>query len=271
MNSSERFNSIADLIGDDYALFCFCAVDNIAYDPKIVFDSYEEYKEIQSGKTFEDGETNIHKVLNNGLTDAERWVSVWGIGDENRPYTDDDYKALDTQFEVYASRLIANGGMDEIQEDTLRYCSKMRLEAGKALAKGGRENVQIAATLNKTIQDTLAAEQLRKKDVKPVDIARVDGIVEALKNKYGYDVELTMDEAMELFRKWQMSQHYPATADAVEEAIHMIINAGRDNDDLPDIAEIPKKNRFSKEAASQFADDFTSEQEKAYEYLGLKR
>lgn len=266
---NERFEILADTIGDNYALFCICAVEDIAYDPSIEFETLNEYIEKQKRTVFTDGITNIHDLIENGMTDEERWVAEWGVGDKENPYTEDDYKTLDAQFKTYSSRLIANGGMDELQEDTLRYVSRMRLVSDKALAKGGKENISIATQLNKTIQETLAAEQLRKKDERPIDVAKVDGIVEALRKKYGVKADLTMDEAMSIFAEWTQGQKYSVTQDAVEQAIHMIINAQRINEDLPEL--LPEKiQRFNKDVASQFADETPSE-DKVYKYIGLAK
>lgn len=266
---NERFEILADTIGDNYALFCFCAVEDVAYDPTIEFETLNEYLEKQSRTVFTEGITNIHELIDNGMTDEERWIAEWGVGDKDNPFTVDDYKTLDAQFKIYSSRLIANGGMDELQEDTLRNVSKMRLVSDKALAKGGKENISIAAQLNKTIQETLAAEQLRKKDERPIDVAKVDGIVEALRKKYGVKADLTMDEAMSVFAEWMQNQRYSVTQDAVEQAIHMIINAERINDDLPEL--MPDKiQRFDKNVASQFADDSFMDDE-IYKYIGINR
>ena len=269
--SDIRYNQLIEIIGKELALFCMCAVTNVAYDPDIDHVSFEDYKEQAKSRRFKDGILEVKSEPIDGVKMKEVWKKRWGIGNEEKPYTIEDYQALDETFETYASRLKRAGGMDALQEDTLRVCSRMRLEADKALAKGGKDNINIASTLNKLIQDNLSSEQLRKKDAKPIETARIDGIVDAITKKYGVSVELPYEEAIEVCSRWLMSHHYPMTMDAAEHVLLSIINCTRNNNDLPEFAELPEAYKFEDAMAYEFASSPNDEEKDVYEYLGLER
>lgn len=266
-----RYNQLVEIIGKDVALFSLCAVLNVAYDPDVDYVSWEDYREQMNGKRFKDGTLKVKTKSPDSVEMKEIWRNKWGIGNEEKPYTVEDYQTLDETFETYASRLKRAGGMDALQEDTLKVCSRMRLEADKALAKGGKDNISIASTLNKLIQDNLSSEQLRKKDAKPIETARVDGIVEAVTKKYGVSIEMTRDEAVEMCCMWLKTHHYPMTMDAAEHVLLSIINCTRNNNDLPEYAELPDEYRFEDALKYEFEDKPNIDEKEAYEYLGLQR
>lgn len=268
--AKNRFQELVGDVGYEIALYCFCAVRDLEYKPEIKVQNFPEYA-AKVEKEFRFGDMNVQHAFDKSLSDIEKWQMVWGIGDENKPYTVEDYKRLDKLFDTYSSRLQKAGGMDAVQDDTLRVCSKMRLEADKALARGGKDNISIASQLNKMIQDNLSSEQLRKKDSRPAETARLDGIVEAIAKKYGVSVELSYDEAIEICSKWLANQRYNMTMDAAEHMLLAIINTTRSNDDMPEIKTLPKKARFDMTYASQFDDEPNELEREAYEYLDIKR
>ena len=266
-----RYINLTNQIGEEMARFCMCAAFNYAYDPDIDCVSFEDYVDQIGNKKFRDGKMKLVEQID--ITDAEirHWREVWGIGDKSKPYTIEDFQTLDKTFETYAARLEKSGGMDALQEDTLRSCSKMRLEADKALVKGGKDNVAIASTLNKMIQEQLASEQLRKRDEKPIGIAKLDGIVEALARKYGSGAELTYDEATKICAQWLVSHKYPHTMDAAEHMLLSIINTTRQNNDMPTIPELPEEAKFPESMESEFEEKPNEAEKEAYSYLNLKR
>lgn len=271
---SDRFQDLAGVIGGDLALFCVCAVFNLpVYTDKPVKDweSYLERMEKEKNQAgFADGETDIDVVRVHGLSESERWEKDWGIGNPDSPYMPQDYKRLDELFRTFSARLEAAGGYDAQQEDTLRNCCVMRLQADKAINRGDKESVDIAAKLNKMIQDNLSSENLRRKDAKPVETAKVDGIIDAMQRKYGISAEMTKDQFLEVFFKWCHSHSYPETVDAADHAMLAIINTMRSNADLPELPELPESASFEP-YESEFAVIPNEAEETTYEYLGLKR
>lgn len=272
---NERFLDLASIVGGDIALFCLCA----AYDLPLYTDqpvpTWDAYLNIlqQKGKTetFIDGETDVETVLLCGATEMERWERDWGTGDPDKPYTSQDYKALDSIFRTYSARLDAAGGMDAQQEDTLRYCSSMRLLRDKCIAKGDTDSIKRAATLDKMIQDGFSAENLRKKDAKPIESARVDGIIDAMQKKYGGGADLTKDQFLSIFYKWCHSKRYPETVDAAEYEMLAIINTMRANNDLPELPELPPEASGMGAYAEEFASEPNETEQEVYEYLNLTR
>ena len=129
----------------------------------------------------------------------------------------------------------------------------------------------IYTKLNKTIQDNLSSENLRRKDAKPIETARADGIIDALQKKYGVGMELNRDQACEVFYKWLRERQYPETLDAAQQAIMAIINTTRANNDLPELPEMPAEVKALESYESEFAVIPNEMEEDAYQYLGLTR
>lgn len=267
-----RFDKLRTIIGADLTVFIMCAYCDVPYNPRIAASGWEQYlrkNNKQDGK-FSDGVTDVFQAVEAGMADMERWQKVWGVGDDSDPYSPADYRRLDEIFRRYTSRLNASGGYDALQEDTLRHCSRMALLRDKNVAKGDKESIDKAQKLDKMIQENLSSENLRRKDEKPTQTARLDGIVEAMKKKYGVGIEMTHEQALEVFRKWCSERRYSCSIDAAEQSILAIINCMRNNSDMPQLSELPQdarldlyENEFSKSAAGK--------EKEVYTYLQLER
>ena len=277
----KRFGELERAIGRNLAFYCMCAVYNIPfYAPaEIGAETWEEYVEILSSEngTFLSGNTDVDYAIKGGIPDDERWAMVWGEGDEDNPYTDMDYRRLDQLFKTYSARLVSLGGYDAQQEDTLRNCCKMRLLADKCLAKGTKESVAMCTQLNKAIQTELSSEGLRKVDTVRQQEVRIDSIIDALE-RAGFLENgkiLPLDDVVEICLRrlgtlgGAPSHKYPYTLDAADQMMFMIANNMYDNDDLPEIAELPDKLRFDRNVASEFAADANSTELEVYRRLGI--
>lgn len=272
----QRFEALRSVIGTDAAIYVMCAYLDLPYDQHVSARSWDGYLKSVRAKNaearFRDGETDIRTALEEGMADVERWKRVWGVGDDETPYTPDDYRRLDTIFETLAARLQGSGGYDAQQEFTLRNCSHMALLREKCIRKGDKESVSKAKDLDKMISDNLAAENLRKKDEKPVQTARLDGIVEAIGKKYGVNLFSTYDQVMEAIVKWiNEKRRYANSQDAAEQALLAIVNCTRVNSDLPILTEIPS-DAYLDQYAGEF-DNSAAQRERekpVYDYLGVK-
>jgi len=275
----KRFQILAEDIGEDVALFCFCAVFNVKYSSKVQYDTFEEYYAKQREKIFLDGETNIKTILKDNMDDEERWAMTWGTGGKTNPYTEDDYRRLDELFEMYADRQLKSGGMDVQAEYVLRATCQDQLFAEHCRERGTKDDINMYSQINKTIQDRLAAEQLRKKDTKPVEELKLDSIVDAL-TKAGLMRRgklLSCEEVQEqLLRRLgalggQPSQKYPYTIDAADQMLHMIQNNMYANDNLPETAELREDLKFDENVICEFADEPNETEERTYQQLGIVR
>lgn len=270
----DRWDALAEKIGPDAATYCICAAADVPYNPKIQAKNWAAYIQKLKNKAtvgFLKGETDPQSVFKRGMGELERWQAEWGIGDPDNPYTPTDYRRLDEILRTLSARNA--GGMDAQQEFTLRYCAQLALLREKSFVKGDKESVAKAKDLDKMVNDNLAAENLRKKDEGPETTARIDGIVEAVKKKHGFGVELTKEQATEMCAKWLISHGYSCTRDAAEQAILAIINASRVNSDLPTMPELPKEfglsdfdHEFQKPTSAVRA-----REKSVYDYLGLAR
>lgn len=270
----ERWNGLSETLGADLANYIVCAFVDIPYNPRLSAKNWTEYLAKSKNKLqkhFKDGETDVRSCYSKGMSEQDRWEAEWGVGAEGNRYTAADYRRLDEILKTLSAR--NSGGMDAQQEYTLRNCAQMALLREKSIWKGDKDSIDKAKSLDKMIQDNLAAENLRKKDAGPAQTARLDGIVEAIKKKHGFGVELTYEQAVEMCSKWLVSHHYNCTRDAAEHAMLSIMNAMRINSDLPILPELPQEASL---------DDFSSEFERAsspaghrekavYDYLGIRR
>ena len=219
---------------------------------------------------FLDGITTL-KDLSSEETDNHYGVAsqrrTWGTGPKTSPYTEQEYDALDSYYNAYAGRLERGGGPDEQQEHILRLCAKCMVEIDRAMSLGKPDVVQ---KYNKIIQDNLASENLRKKDVKPIDDMRVDTLVDALE-KRGYMKDgklLDYDELLEKLRGDTPKYRY--TRDAADQMLLAIINTMRANEGYSQYMELPIGYRIV-DNNNEFAESPNKKEIEAYDKLGLVR
>ena len=84
-------------------------------------------------------------------------------------------------------------------------------------------------------------------------------------------MELSKDQACEIFFKWTKSHGYPETLDAAEQAMMAIINTTRANNDMPELPEMPKEVKALENYQSEFAVIPNEMEDEAYKYLGIER
>lgn len=208
----KRYDAIARATSDSLALFYCCIEFDRPFDmlavPKepdvgekwIAYLDNLRLKKLDTRRGeplgFLDGLTDITKIFGEGLSAGEFTKAVgneksarnrkvgtaqqrknWGENSAKNPYTSEDYDELDRIYEALASDLMAAGGVSVKQEFILRDCAKMTLDRDKMRAIGQYDK---AAKLNKMVQDNLSSEGLRKRDAKPIDDLRIDGIVDRL-------------------------------------------------------------------------------------------
>lgn len=287
--SDAWLSHLSNILGDRVALFCICAASNVPYYQDIECETWKEYKAsaLERGAKgrkryvagFTDGLTDIAAVLDDDNDGMDEWRSVWGSGDTRNPYTIQDYKRLDKLFETYSARLVSAGGYDAQQEYILRSTCQDQLLAEKCRAKGTKEGIDMYAKLTKTIQENLSAENLRKKDEKPIETLRIDTLIDNLEKaglvKEGKILALP-DLQEQLLRRLgalggEPSHKFPYTFDAADQMILAIRNCMAANSDMPEIDELPDNMRFDENVAYEFAELPNEAEELTYEKLGLNR
>ena len=198
------------------------------------------------------GLTDITKIFGEGLKDGEFTKAVyaeksmqtakagtvrqrkdWGVGNEARPYTNEDCMKQ-------MNDLTAAGQFDK------------------------------AKKVSGLIQENLAGDNLRKKDIRPADIIRVDEITDRLEKagllKNGK--QCSPDEMFEYF--FGRKPRYPYTADAVDQMILINENRMRQNDGMPELSMLPDEMRIHDELG-EFAETPNAQEKEAYDKLGLVR
>lgn len=296
----ERYDAIARATSDSLALFYCCIEFDRPFDmlavPKepdvgekwIAYLDNLRLKKLDTRRGeplgFLDGLTDITKIFGEGLTAGEFTKAVgneksarnrkvgtaqqrknWGENSAKNPYTSEDYDELDRIYEALASDLMAAGGVSVKQEFILRDCAKMTLDRDKMRAIGQYDK---AAKLNKMVQDNLSSEGLRKRDAKPIDDLRIDGIVDRLEKagllKNGK--QCSPDEMFEIL--FHRRPKYSYTKDAAEQILLYIANTTRVNDGLSELPTLPPDMRL-RDDLGEFAEEPDEQEKESYKELGI--
>lgn len=304
-----QFERIEKATGTEtLAFFCCCAVFDVPYVPDCIpksgggYPKWLDYKRKlryrkKADKGFRGGVTDVLKLYGDDVDAVElvryergknptvsksgtsRQVKNWGTGSAEDPFTKEDYDRLDDIFETYADRLVSAGGMDVMQEDTLRQVSIMRLKRDKMILAGDKESTATAKQLDSMIKENLSAEQLRKADARPVEDVRIDSIIDALE-KWGAVEDgkiLSFPQLTEFLLKQlgrlggTPAHRYSQTLDAADYELWFIQNCMAQNEDLPKWPEMPDNMRFPEEVAHEFAQGPSDDEKRAYEGIGLVR
>ena len=296
----ERYDAIARATSDSLALFYCCIEFDRPFDmlavPKepdvgekwIAYLDNLRLKKLDTRRGeplgFLDGLTDITKIFGEGLTAGEFTKAVgneksarnrkvgtaqqrknWGENSAKNPYTTEDYDELDRIYEALASDLMAAGGVSVKQEFILRDCAKMTLDRDKMRAIGQYDK---AAKLNKMVQDNLSSEGLRKRDAKPIDDLRIDGIVDRLEKagllKNGK--QCSPDEMFEIL--FHRRPKYSYTKDAAEQILLYMANTTRVNDGLSELPTLPPDMRLRDDLV-EFAEEPDEQEKETYKELGI--
>ena len=296
----ERYDAIARATSDSLALFYCCIEFDRPFDMLAVpkepdvgekwiayLDNLRVKKlDVRRGERlgFLDGLTDITKIFGEGLTAGEFTKAVgneksarnrkvgtaqqrknWGENSAKNPYTSEDYDELDRIYEALASDLMAAGGVSVKQEFILRDCAKMTLDRDKMRAIGQYDK---AAKLNKMVQDNLSSEGLRKRDAKPIDDLRLDGIVDRLEKagllKNGK--QCSPDEMFEIL--FHRRPKYSYTKDAAEQILLYMANTTRVNDGLSELPTLPPDMRL-RDDLGEFAEEPDEQEKESYKELGI--
>lgn len=296
----ERYDAIARATSDSLALFYCCIAFDRPFDmlavPKepdvgekwIAYLDNLRLKKLDTRRGeplgFLDGLTDITKIFGEGLSAGEFTKAVgneksarnrkvgtaqqrknWGENSAKNPYTSEDYDELDRIYEALASDLMAAGGVSVKQEFILRDCAKMTLDRDKMRAIGQYDK---AAKLNKMVQDNLSSEGLRKRDAKPIDDLRIDGIVDRLEKagllKNGK--QCSPDEMFEIL--FHRRPKYSYTKDAAEQILLYMANTTRVNDGLSELPTLPPDMRL-RDDLGEFAEAPDEQEKETYKELGI--
>ena len=296
----ERYDAIARATSDSLALFYCCIEFDRPFDmlavPKEpdVGEKWVAYLDnlrlkkldVRRGEPlgFLDGLTDITRIFGEGLTAGEFTKAVgneksarnrkvgtaqqrknWGENSAKNPYTSEDYDELDRIYEALSSDLMAAGGVSVKQEFILRDCAKMTLDRDKMRAIGQYDK---AAKLNKMVQDNLSSEGLRKRDAKPIDDLRIDGIVDRLEKagllKNGK--QCSPDEMFEIL--FHRRPKYSYTKDAAEQILLYMANTTRVNDGLSELPTLPPDMRL-RDDLGEFAEEPDEQEKESYKELGI--
>lgn len=268
---NETYERLCDILPSTVATYCLCAVYDVPfYAASADADSWDEYlvslDRLHPEDGFANGETSYDSAVISGMDRQERWETVWGDG-----YSENDYKRLDELYLTMTAQLEQSGGrIDRQQEDTARTCARMALQRDKLIRSQNKDDVSTAKTFDEMVRKNLADANMRKADILPSAQQRPDGVVDALKKKYGLSMDMTKDDFLEAFFEWCQERKHLQTLDAEEHALLAILRTMQKNNDMPEPTELPEEMRLG-EFGSEFAEFPNDTENEVYDYLHLVR
>lgn len=240
--------------------------------------------------TFNDGETKLLRIFGKEFSEKDfaRYVRAemerisalpgtqeqrefWGELPlyQNVPMTTEIYNKLDKRYEARMARMKGVTIDDQLIDTHIKIC-KILLAQDHVLSLG---DVSAFDKLQKSLDSILAAEQLRKKDEKPIEEMRIDSLVVALENAGLMENGelLTYDELVEALRdNLVKSKKYKYSLDVADQVLLDIINSMRANADLMQVIDLPEELELVDEYG-EFEKEETEQEKEAKRYLGLTK
>ena len=287
------FMWLSSCIGYKLAMFFMCAMMNIPYLPNL-FSEIKTYqgekgawvgyiiavrkadKERGGGyRGFENGVTDIKKafksyntlVVDDEMLSDEDYqngikaqLDLWGAGPKDSPYTPEDYEILNKQYNALTEERPNRNAQAELA--IIRIC-KWTLEQEKLIAKKEYADAQKIGGL---IEKEMASEELRKKDAKAQNMARLDDIVLAVE-RAGLNIP-DEEELLTLLANHSFHGKYGYCRDAADQMLLQIINASRWNEGQVELERLPEEMKI-KDNLGEFADSQDSTERYLYKELQL--
>lgn len=294
---NKRFKQIEEANGTCIALWVLCGMVNLPLEPLILpykfaesegDGKWERYCELlkekgkleRHGKSrgFGDSVCDIREIFGSKMsyTDFSAYVEAqqelineqegteeqreqWGIRPlwQNLDLTTDLYNELDRRFEAKISRY-KGINIDEVLSDTLKKLCRLELVQEYLISIG---DVTSFDKIQKSIDSIQAAEQLRKKDEKPIENFKIDAQIKALEDaglvedgKF-FDFDTTRKKLLNLAK----STKYNYPLDMVDQMIfgiknNMMANANAlmSTELSPDLVFEDTNNEFEKEESKDY-------------------
>lgn len=303
-----HFQRLEEQNGSSVALFLACGAFNVPLEPLILPDDFfastdehwRAYLDLleKSGKAekngvyreFFEGVCDLRRIFGAELSqrDLAKYIShekarlaalpgteeqreTWGIGElyKGFPMTAEVYADLDRR---YASRLADFKGqtLSLQQKDALIKVCKWNATIDFLMTVG---NVDTAQKLQKMVQTELESEQMRRKDEKPVEELRIDGLVLALEESGLMESGelLPYDELVEVLRDHHIkSKKYDYSLDVADQVILDIYNSMRANADMLMVTELPEEMELE-DAYGEFDPEETEQEKRNKRYAGLTK
>lgn len=301
-DEAQYFAKLEQANGTHIALFIMCGMTNTPLDPLIVpkdistmegnhWAIYNQFLASKGkvkdnyGRTrgFFDGVCELRRIFGRELTEKDfaRYVAFetsnvdttggtpeqrerWGTGELSRgvPFSDKVYRELDESYEKLAARYKGNAD-PQLEYNLLTICKRTYI-ANELMAKGAYRD---AATVQKTVDDLMGSEQMRKKDEKPTDRLKIDDLATRLeKNGMFFG---TLEEVQEAINKNLIhKQKYGQSVDALDKVIYAMYNATRGNEDMQTVFSLPAVLDIEDEYG-EFADEPSDEEKKRARFVNI--
>ena len=267
------FDNIAAVIGNSLALFICCAAFCVPCLPDVTkgfaFNTEKEawisYLNVLGEKglavkneediaTFFDGEIDIRRIFGKNTTEKDfaKYIQAeneygtfaqrkqWGTKPifKDIPMTAQVYNDLDRQYEIRKSSYPGQT-LNAQQENTLRKVARNDVIYEYCMSNG---LVKHAMDAQKLSDSMLAAEQMRKKDEKPVENYRFDSQIVALEKAGLYEDGkfLNFEDTRKVLQEnFLCRKKYPYSLDTADQILHDFISTTRANADQYTDAELP--------------------------------
>lgn len=249
---------------------------------------YEKGKLFLGDRTanFQDGETYLLRIFGREMSEktfgtfvinerkliaskegTEEQRLTWGERDlyQNVPMTTSIYNELDRRYESRMARL-KGITIDEQLVDTQRKLCKMLLAQDHLLSLG---DVAAFDKLQKSIDSIQAAEQLRKKDEKPIEGFKFDSSIKALEDAGLVEDGkfLNFDATRKALLGIARGTKYNYPIDMVDQMLFGISNNMRANAGVLMETELPEDLVFE-DSNGEFLQNHTAEYEEKAKFIG---
>ncbi len=286
---------LASIVGYKLAVYFACAFFNAPYLPELLSEAkslsngvgawggyvkalrkhkYDDRNGKQFG--FADGVTDLTAAfggnaptlqVDDQMLDAEEYatgklnqVEFWGIGPENKPYTQADY---DIMTEQYNALTVDRPFRSDQTEFAIRKVCVLAAAERRFI---NDEKFDEAKKVNGMIKNEMESEQLRKKDELPQDTVRIDGIVQAVE-RAGLHI-MDYDELCKELANRAFHPTYPYTRDAADQMLLLIRNATAWNENQPEVARLSDEFAVV-DSLGEFEEKSSKEEKRMYRELGL--
>lgn len=293
---NKRFKQLEEANGTSIALFLMCGMVNLPLEPLILPYKFAEKEGNKWGvycnllkekgklekhgklRGFTDGVCDIREIFGSKMsyTDFSAYVEAqqelineqegteeqreqWGTRPlwQKLDLTTDLYNELDRRFDAKISRY-KGITIDEVLSDTLKKLCRLELVQEYLISIG---DVTSFDKIQKSIDSIQAAEQLRKKDEKPIENFKIDAQIKALEDaglvedgKF-FDFDTTRKKLLNLTK----STKYNYPLDMVDQMIFGIKNNMMANANAlmatelsPDLVFEDTNNEFEKEENADY-------------------
>lgn len=187
--------------------------------------------------------------------------AMWGYGPEERPYTDEDYRFMQENYDALTEN---RANVTEQAVLAIKKICRFELEQRRCIDVGDYTKAKALGDMIKTEKE---GEQLRKKDELPQDHVRIDDLVLACERK-GIPL-YDFDELAKVLANYSLHKPYFNCRDVADQVVLQIRNTTAWNEGRAEVARLSDDSAIQDWLGEFEADKQTPEGERIYKELQI--